>query len=168
MVREGFAAEGYRMTEEQILSPHRRRDLSYARHMIAFFLRQYNGMTLQRVANTLNRNHATVIYYDAHYVDLVETQGWMGRMYVEACRVMDLKMPEWIKVQINDNVFRPIKAKKVKKAYPSRSRNLVEGDGHYAKPMNWSPEERESLRKLRQSNFEGVGLGNASSRRHRA
>lgn len=58
----GRVASYFRVDKDDILSPVRRKEVVYARHMAMFILKEKNGLNIMRIADLFGRDHSSIIY----------------------------------------------------------------------------------------------------------
>ena len=56
-----YVSEGFDLTEEQICSRLRRREIVVARNTLFYLVRKHTHLTLQEIGSRVNKRHSTVI-----------------------------------------------------------------------------------------------------------
>ena len=69
------------MTFEQLYSKSRKRDLVEKRMVLMYTLRKSVGMTLHKIASSLNKNHATIIYAVKSIENFIQVYPHIQRYY---------------------------------------------------------------------------------------
>jgi hypothetical protein len=140
------------ITEAEALAHTRARRAFRVRMFVAFILRTHYGATWQSIANAMGRkDHSEAVHGARSFVQRVQLYPSVHRQYVAACAELGLepvasaKEPEelarWTRAKLTEARA---------KANPGTPERPAKGG--YVKPMRWTGEQLEALRRYRQTN----------------
>ena len=146
--------EAIKMTPEDMLSRSRLSSNVLARSLFCFVGRQYVGWTFEQLAKHLRlKSHSTCVHAERVAIDLIETDGQVGRTYRHICWLLNLQPPDWLHV----NTFDP---QRVELRETKVGRKVVQlPDTVVNKPVKtheWTAEQKKLLKMHRRE--PGVAL----------
>lgn len=82
----GVTAEMYHVSQTALMSRDRTSHIAWARQITAYAVREFTGMSWQRIANVLDRHHSTIVHCH-HVVERASNNGKAGdvKKYMRAC-----------------------------------------------------------------------------------
>ena len=151
--------EAMKVTADDIKGPLRKHYFVIGRQLTCFILRQM-GYGVERIGSIINRDHSSVTYGEVRAVEMIETEGHVGRAFLHVCKLIKMDPPDWLHPQVNDrimlvshkthfrDIMRPNKAALVRiGSKKSEEVEKEEEEGAYIAPKEWTAEERRILKK---------------------
>ncbi len=157
--------EGFAMDVEGFKEKNRQHRFALARQVFCFMMWNHYNWGCQAIGAETKQHHSTIIYSYAKASQMIEMYGSYGRVYLCACGMLGITPAPWMKPNTtreevpNQRNPSPLQKKK-------REPRIKVPEGEYVVPVNWTPEERESLRALRRGEL--IGYAKPKSTKSRA
>lgn len=134
--------EGMVMTPEEIRSKSRTADRCAARQLYTFVARQYMGRRFETIGKDLCRHHSSCVHSEGRAIDMIESDGQIGRMFLHMTRILQLTVPDWLHVNTVDypKVIRERPKKGRVRKEPVRATSV--------KTYEWTPEQKKLLKRF--------------------